>query len=136
MKTIFTLGLCIAVVFYAEAVFPESDEICCTWVNTSYTAGAPPQKLIHNFDGTFASYTTKESTDAPKLGTFRIVKKWKDSEGNIWYQIEIQGAGVEKEHELAKISDDGNLLEYVFKQGEYPIEINPSDSNYRKYTRE
>ena len=138
MRTLCIIGLCIILVLYSETTFSESDEICCTWVNMNYTSGKPPGKLIRNYDGTFASYINKTSTDALQRGTFRIVKKWNDSKGNIWYQVEIQGGGegTEKKFELARISNNGNTLECVFKQDAYPIDINPNDPSYRKYTRQ
>jgi hypothetical protein len=37
-----------------------------------------------SFDGTFVTYKTKTSTDALEQGMFQIVKKWKNSEKNIW----------------------------------------------------
>ena len=136
MKTLFISALCIFLLFYAEKTFSESDEICFTWVNLKYTSGDPPQKLILNDDGTFASYISKTSTDALKRGTYSIRKKWKDSEGNIWYQIKIQGPLDEREYELARISNNGNTLEYVFKYDEFPVDIKANDTNYRKYTRD
>ena len=136
MKTLFVSALCIFLLFYAEKAFSESDEICSTWVNLKYTSGDPPQKLILNYDGTFASYISKTATDALKRGTYSIKKKWKDSEGNIWYQINRQGSMVEIEYELARISNNGNTLEYMFKYDEFPVDIIPNDTNYRKYNRE
>jgi hypothetical protein len=44
-------------------------------VNTNYTSGNPPQKLIFSFDGTFASYNTKNTNDALKRGMYQIAKK-------------------------------------------------------------
>ena len=136
MRTLCTLGLCMILVFYSEMAFSESDNICCTWVNMKYTSAQRPQKLIRNYDGTFASYISKTSTDALERGTFRIVKKWDDSKENTWYQVEIQGAGIEKKYELSRISNNGKTLECVFNQNGYPTDIKPNHTSYCIYTRD
>jgi len=134
MKTLFVSALCIFLLFYAENTFSESDEICCTWVNLKYTSSDSPQKLIVNYDGTLASYTSKASKDALKRGTYSIKKKWKDSEENKWYHIQgLLGGG---EYGLARISNNGKTLEYVFKDDKFPVDIKPNDTSYRKYTRD
>ena len=56
MRVLFVAVLCISLMFYAGEAFSESDEICCTWVNTKYVSGDRPQKLMLNFDGTFITY--------------------------------------------------------------------------------
>ena len=83
MKVLIFAAICISLMFYAGEAFSESDEICCTWVNTKYISGDRPKNLMFNFDGTFVTYNTKTSTEALQCGTFQIVKKWKDSEENI-----------------------------------------------------
>ena len=90
MRMLFIAVLCISLMFYAGQSFSGSDEIWCTWINTKYVSGDRPQKLIFNFDGTYATYGTEKSTDALRRGMFQVVKKWKDSEENIWYQIKMQ----------------------------------------------
>jgi hypothetical protein len=104
-------------------------------VNANYTSGGPPQKLIFNFDGTFASYTTKNTNDALKRGMFSIAKKWQDSEGNIWYQIKMIDPKSEARYKLAKISDDGKVLEFTCKTDKYPADISSKDTDYCKYHR-
>ena len=136
MRTVCILGLCVIFICYAEMAFTESDEMCCTWVNMKYTSAKRPQKLIRNYDGTFASYISKTSVDALEKGTFRIVKKWNDSKGNIWYQVQIQGAGIEKKYELSRISNNGKKLECLFERNGYPNDINPNHANYCIYTRD
>lgn len=116
-------------------VFSGADEICCTWINPAYTSANPPQMQIRNADGTFADYITREANDPLKRGTFTIMKKWKDSEGNVWYQIKWQGPMDERGYELAKISDKGNTLELVMRYDDYPSAIDPANENYRCYTR-
>jgi len=135
MKVLLVTTLCISLVFYAGEVLSESDEICCTWINTKYVSGNPPQKLIFNYDGTFAHYGTKISTDAFNRGTFQIIKKWKDSEDNIWYQIKMQDPKSGMKYKLAKISKNRDKLEFVCKSNKYPEEISTNNPNYCKYTR-
>jgi hypothetical protein len=121
--------------FYAGEAFSESDEICCSWVNTKYVSGDRPQKLMLNFDGTFATYKTKTGTDALERGMFQIIKKWKDSEENIWYKIKMQGLKYGTKHKLAKISKDGDKLEFVCKSDKFPAEIDKNEPDYCNYMR-
>ena len=88
-----------------------------------------------NFDGTFVTYKTKTSTDALERGMFQIVKKWKDSEENIWYKIKMQGLKYGMRYKLAKVSKDGNKLEFVCKSDKYPAEIDKNKPDYCNYLR-
>jgi hypothetical protein len=135
MKVLIVAAICISLMFYAGEAFSESDEICCTWVNTKYVSGDRPQKLMFNFDGTFVTYNTKTSTEALQRGMFQIVKKWKDPEGNIWYQIKMQNPEYGTKYKLAKVSKDGNKLEFVCKPDKYPAEIDKNEPEYCNYLR-
>ena len=135
MRVLFIAALLISLMFYAGQSFSESDEICCTWLNTKYVSGSRPQKLMFNFDGTFVTYKTKTSTDALERGTFQIVKKWKDSEENIWYRIKMQGLKYGTKYKLAKVSKAGDKLEFVCKSDKYPTEINKNEPDYCNYLR-
>ena len=79
MRPLFVLVLCASLLFYAGDTFPQSDEICCTWINTEYVSSDRPQKIIFNYDGTFATYKSKETKDPIVRGVFQIDKKWTDS---------------------------------------------------------
>ena len=136
MKALFVAAVCISLLFYAGEAFSQSDEILCAWVNAKYISDNPPQKLILNFDGTFECYTSKTSTDAFKRGMFQIVKKWKDSEKNIWYQIKMNDPKSGTKFKLARISNNGDILEFVCKKNKFPSEISKNDPDYCKYTRE
>jgi hypothetical protein len=136
MKGIFVAALCISFIFYAGNTFAESDEICCTWVNTKYTTDNRPQKLVFHFDGTFATYKTKTSTDALQRGTFQVIKKWKDSEENIWYQIKMQNPLSGTKYKLARVRKDGDKLEFVCKSNKFPSEINENEPDYCNYMRD
>jgi hypothetical protein len=135
MRVLFVATLCISLMFYADTTLAESDEICCNWVNTNYVSGDRPQKLILNFDGTFVTYNTKTSTEALQRGTFQIFKKWKDSEENIWYKIKMQNPKYGTKYKLAKVSNDGDKLEFVCKSDKYPAEIDKNEPEYCNYLR-
>ena len=135
MRALFVAAICISLMFYAGEAFSESDEICYTWVNTKYVSGDRPQKLMFNLDGTFVTYNTKTSTEALQRGTFQIVKKWKDSGGNIWYQIKMQNPKYGTKYKLAKVSKDGDKLEFVCKSDKYPAEIDKNEPDYCNYLR-
>jgi hypothetical protein len=118
--------------FYAGETFSKTGEICCTWSNSAYVTDSRPQKLIFNYDGTYEVYSSIKSTDASERGVFEIAKKWEDSEGNILYNIKMLGMFGTK-FKLAKISSDGEKLEFVSRFNEYPAEINRNSSSYGHY---
>ncbi len=66
---------------------------------------------------------------------YSIAQKWEDSEGNIWYQIKMQDPKSETRYKLAKISDNGRILEFVCKTNKYPADISSKDTTYCKYNR-
>ena len=135
MRVLLVAALCISLMLYPGTTFAESDEICCNWVNTKYVSGNRPQKLILNDDGTFATYKTKTGTDADEQGMFQIIKKWKDSEENNWYQIKMQGLKYGTKYKLATISKDGDKLQFVCKTEKFPDEIDQSAPDYCNYMR-
>jgi hypothetical protein len=136
MKFFLALALSIAFLFFTSITFAESDKIYGTWVNMDYKWGRPPQKLIYKSDSTFESFVNADSEVPTWQGTNLIEKKWKDSEGNIWFRIKWSGNWGESGYELAKISNSGNTYEYVFSNDEYPKGIDSNHRNYRIYTRE
>ena len=78
---------------------------------------------------------TRESDEQPEgRKSFRIEKKWKDDEGNIWYKIE--SLAIMEYYELWKISNSGDTFEFVFTRQNYPDEIDPNHVNYRIYYRQ
>ncbi len=135
MRALFIIALCLSLVFSAGKTFAESDEICCTWVNTKYVSGDPPQKLIFAFDGTFVTYGTKTSAEALQRGTFQVIKKWKDSEENIWYQIKMQNPISGTKYKLARVNKGGDKLEFVCKSDKFPAEIDKNEPDYCNYMR-
>ena len=135
MRVCITLAICFSILFYAMASLSESDEICCTWVNTNYDSGKRPNKIMFHYDGTYATYATNESKNALSRGTFLIVEKWNDSEGSLWYKILMQDLTKGTKYKLAKVSDNGKKLEFVCKSDKYPTKIDSTDTGYCNYLR-
>jgi hypothetical protein len=136
MRRLLLVIICLSLILLTVESLAGSDEICYTWINSEYSSGNPPQKLVFNYDGTFASYAKSVSNDAFRRGMFTITKKWKDSEGNIWYQIRMHDPQAVTRYKLAKISHDGKLLEFICKTDKYPLKMSSADADYCKYNRE
>lgn len=134
MRSLFVMVLCASLLFYAGDTFPQSDEICCTWINTEYESSVQPAKMIFNYDGTFETYPSKDAIDTIMRGVFLIDEKWKDSDGVVWYKvkmIDMHGA----KYNLVRISNEGDSLEFVNKPHKYPNAIDKDASNYSTYSR-
>ena len=135
MKVLIALAICLSMIFYAGVTLSESDEICCSWVNTKYENGKPPQKIAFHYDGTFATYNNRESDVALSRGTFQIVKKWSDADGYLWYKIIMNDSVQGKKYKLARVTSDGKKLEFISKTDSYPTEIKADSSGYCNYMR-
>ena len=103
---------------------------CVTWINNAYNESAEfTAKKIMNVDGTFRWYNN-ETSESPKWqGTFDIEKSWIDDKGNVWLYM-IYDYVIVKKFTVAKISDNGNLLEQVYSFDAYPTEVNSDDTTY------
>ena len=135
MRIFVSLAICLSIVMYAAVSLSESDEICCTWVNTNYDSGKSPNRIIFHYDGTYATYATKKSDAALSRGKFRIVEKWKESEGSLWYKILMEDSKQGTKYKLARVSDNGKKLEFVCKPDKYPKNISSNDTGYCNYLR-
>jgi hypothetical protein len=135
IKKLLLLALFTTLLIFATNLYAESDEICCSWVNTNYTSGDPPQKLNFHFDGTFACYNTQKTSEALKWGTYYVAEKWQDSEGNTWYKIKMSDPRSPPKYMLARISGEGKVLEFMCKPDKYPTDISSKDRSYCKYER-
>jgi hypothetical protein len=135
MKVLTALAICLSMFFYASVSLSESDEICCSWVNTTYEIGKSPQKIAFHYDGTFATYNRKDSNVASTRGMFQIAKKWTDADGYIWYKIVMNDPVQGKKYKLARVTEDGKKLEFVCKSDKYPTEIKVDASGYCNYMR-
>jgi hypothetical protein len=122
--------------FYA----PRNDEeIYGTWVNMTYPGDSNqyPQKFVLHFWGEWEEYR-HATQDTYLSGTFVLVDRWTDSEGNIWYKDYIRMRNCPyPSFELDKISKDGTVWEYVFSPRDFPTADNMNSTNpyYRIYYR-
>ena len=113
----------------------DDEELYGTWINLYYGTN-PPQKLVYNPNGTGWSTTNANS----KLPTWKIryliTGSWKDSQGNIMYKTHWVGSWGDAGYSLCRISNSAKTLEYMNSHTDYPKEIDPSSSYYRKYNRQ
>jgi hypothetical protein len=142
MKSNIALILSLILFTFAITVFAGEDyyfarddeELYGTWINLYYGTN-PPQKLVYNPNGTGWSATNANS----KLPTWKIryliTGRWKDSQGNIMYKIHWVGSWGKAGYSLCRISNSGKTLEYMNSHNDYPKEIDPNSSCYRKYNR-
>ena len=118
----------------------SNEEITGTWVNTEYTGFEYYlQKIILFNWGYYEDYSKVDSTAYKKRGTFHIINKWTDSEGNTMYEsIVRQEGGIKCALELGKISKDKTTWESTFNYINLPTEseLNPDNINYRIYYRQ
>ena len=123
---------------YGFYVPKASEELYGTWINTTYNPGFYSQKYILYDWGYFEEYE-KPTSEYPYPGTFIIVDKWTDSEGNIWYKEYVRERNeMNPTFELDKISKDGTVWEFVFAYNDFPKAdtMNSKNPYYRIYYRE
>ena len=121
-----------------EITLAGDEKISATWINTDYNHFTF-QKRVFNTDGTF-KFFRYDSSPSPELeGTYSIIKKWTDSEKNLWYKLKAteikRGKSTEDYYYLSKISDSGKKLEFVFHASDYLKVINTDMPTYRVYFR-
>jgi len=117
-------------------VAQEKDEILGTWLNTEYKRH--PQKWIFSPDETCEVYNSESAPSPFFEATYTIAEKWTDSEENIWYKLKATGKLGKQKAEwyyLARISDSGKTLEYVYHPVDYHKELDPNHPSYRIYYR-
>ena len=142
MKSIFVLVLgvvlitCTAGVLAGETAYfaKDNEPLYGTWINMDYDT-RPPQKLVFNPDGTAWSSMIASSEKPDWRIKYLITGRWEDANGNIMYKSHWIGDWGEEAFQLSRISNSGNILEYMFSHDDYPKEIRPEDFFYRKYTR-
>ena len=90
---------------------------------------------IYDRDGTYEWYYIVSYDTPSYTGTFKIEKAWEDSENNVWFIVWRSYRG--DSWALNKISNDGNLLEYVrvFNREHLPTKIDPDNDGYYKMVR-
>ena len=122
-----------------------SEELYGTWINPDYPEGSlmkNPKIVIHN-SGYLEAFANINDTKAPESGVMIIVRKWNDSENNIWYKVFFRSNTPGDNFTLVKISNKGSVMESIFYQAnisgseENLVESNlvPSNSHYRTYLR-
>jgi len=124
---------------------PTKNEVLYgTWINKDYKGPQPLPKRIYYPVGIFELLPDKTSTKPDWQGTYRIIDKWSDSEGNVWYKITSKccktGLRAKKSYALYKISKSGSVCEHVSSFYEYPKKVDPKiepgEGHYRIYYRE
>jgi hypothetical protein len=114
------------------AIRYRHEEIHGTWIGATEKSSA---KLIYNPDGTWEDYLIDLSVEPSYRGTFTIIDKWNDSEGDILYKV-IFKIGHVVEYKLTKISSNGSIMETVLFGIDYPTEIDPNHSRYYIHHRQ
>ena len=116
-----------------------NEELYKTWENDN----TYPQKTS-NFPGGYKDYNfSLDSSPTAGEGTEQIMKKWTDSQGNIWYWTfgkvtAGKYSGIQFQT-LSKISHNGTLRELVVVAPVYSFdpnnqaELDPSNPSYRVY---
>jgi len=124
---------------YGFYVPRDNEEIYGTWVNTTYPGSIEyKQKIVMDFWGDWETYA-KATDETFDNGTFILVDRWTDSEGNIWYKEFVrQRNNPFPSFELDKISKIGTVWEYVFSYKDFPTadNMNPKNPYYRTYYRD
>jgi hypothetical protein len=142
------LGVCGALGFGQETYTPKpNEEIYGTWVNDEMM----PPKVVINPDGSIEYYFPASYSKPYQGWKSEIVKKWTDSEGNVYYETyDTLTFGGTMEHTrfqcLKKVSKSGTVLEWnwvtVSKFGpeKFPPALDPTKnavdvSGYLIYSR-
>ena len=81
-----------------------------TWVNEEYDKTINIGKVVVYPDGTYAATASKDEHDPVLSGEFFINDVWDDSDGNIWYEINVESAELSSNHYMIKIGVGGTTL--------------------------
>jgi len=129
---------------WAQYVPKSNEELYGTWTNDKTINPFHVQKRVHTADGNVKEYDDLSGSTLLAEGPSRIDKKWKDSDGNIWYEVyEKLTAGVYAGNEfqrLFKLSKSATVLEYVQYHGyvgpnNYPTKVEPNVNSYKIFYR-
>jgi hypothetical protein len=122
-------------------VAKANEEIYGTWTSTQRS----PHKLVMLSDGTWEEYIYESDAAPTYKGTYQIIDKWKDAEGNVWYKefvkLTFPTGTKEMTQELDRIDRLGHVWEFDFDYVShydplnFPKEINPKGYNYGIYKR-
>jgi hypothetical protein len=110
-----------------------------TWINEEYNTHPHLARWVIRPDGTYDGYFRTTDTEKATIGNYKIVDKWTDSEGNVWYKEHVWHGeifeGKPAGYSLDRFSDSGNVWEYVSITGDFPVEINENHPRYHIYYR-
>ena len=131
----------------------RDDVIHGIWINMDYSGDSfQSQKIVMSHWGHWEIYPLVGNLTAVHTGTFILVDKWIDTEGNTWYKDYVRDSW-HVMFELDKISNNGTIWEYVYydfpyltkdqmspddPSQDFPTEdqMNPDGPNYHIYYRQ
>ena len=118
----------------------SNEELAGTWVNPDYTGFSYNlQKYILYQWGYHEAYIKLNSDTLAYRGTYQLIDKWTDSNGNTLYKsiVRYEG-GINISYEIGKISNDKTTWELAFSYVSMPTEddLNPDNANCRIYYRQ
>jgi len=124
-----------------QAYIPKSkEELYGTWVNIDYHGFSRPQKFIHYDWGYTERFDLVTDNTVTTRGTFCIIDKWADSEGNTWYKVIWQYRGFPgvKNFFLVKINENESSWEEVWSYKDFPTEsdLTTENTNYGIWYRQ
>lgn len=133
------LFVCVGISAQDKYVPKPNEELYKTWENDNMY----PQKTVNSPSGYKDYYLNTDITPTGGEGTEKIMKKWTDADGNIWYWTygTVTGGmyvGVQFQT-LSKISHNGTLRELAVVAPVYGFDPNnstmldPSNPTYRVY---
>jgi hypothetical protein len=95
-----------------------------TWINEEYKyEWWRVEKFVLLADGTWERYPEIHSDDYFYQGKNNVLDKWKDSDGNIWFECHWEcSTHGNSGHRIIKISDSGNTFEMLSVVGEIRFE--------------
>jgi hypothetical protein len=125
-----------------------NEELYGTWTNESYSGVISegeyaPQKTV-TAPGAYSDYRMLTDNGPGFTGKEEVTSKRTDSEGNIWYTINMSGSTGDntfKWQSLQKLSKAATVREFVvvevvaFGPANYPTKVEPGAPNYKIYYR-
>jgi hypothetical protein len=117
----------------------SNEEIAGTWVNPNYTGFSYNRQKLILYQWGYYEVCIKINSDSPDYrGTYQLIDKWTDSDGDTLYKSIVRHEGGGVTYELGKISKDKTTWEYVFSYVSMPTldDLNPDNANYRTYYRQ
>ena len=107
----------------------EDEELYGIWINRdNYLA-----KIDLSNDGQYLSYHLAGDKIPQNSGTFTIVKRWSDFDGNIFYNVVFDQGRNSENFRLIKITNSGRVWEEMKDLREFPAKIDQKHYNYQIY---